>query len=411
MSKLSLTMAALKPAALVALLFCTASPAFAQTAMDRAAERRAKHADKASDKASDKAGDTEQAKPQYPEATRKEPETKASAKLTPKLKKIFDAYDKDDAATVTSVADEVIADAKANAYERSIAARLAGASLLNTDQARAKVYMKQALEFDGLSNNDHFESMLLLSQLQLQDDEYAESLATIDRFLAETKSTNPDHLAIKGNALYRLERYPEAAAVLKQAVEATPEPKADLLQLLMGTYVEMNQPGEAAKVAEGLIAKNPNDKRLQMNLATIYMQTDQPAKAAELLEKLRTSGQLTEDRDYRNLYALYLNSQGKEKEAISVINEGIEKGILKPDYQTYVALAQAYYFSEQPKLAIEAYRKAAPLAPDGETYLNLAKTLWQEGQIAEAKQAAQQALDKGVKKPDDAKKIVALPGK
>jgi len=407
MSKPSLTMAALKPAAIVALLFCTASPAFSQTAQDRAAERRARHAEKTPDKAED----TEQAKPQYPEATRKEPETKASAKLTPKLKKIFDAYDKDDAATVTSVADEVIADAKANAYERSIAARLAGASLLNTDQARAKVYMKQALEFDGLSNNDHFESMLLLSQLQLQDDEYADSLATIDRFLAETKSTNPDHLAIKGNALYRLERYPEAAAVLKQAVEATPEPKADLLQLLMGTYVEMNQPGEAAKVAEGLIAKNPNDKRLQMNLATIYMQTDQPAKAAELLEKLRTSGQLTEDRDYRNLYALYLNSQGKEKEAISVINEGIEKGILKPDYQTYVALAQAYYFSEQPKLAIEAYRKAAPLAPDGETYLNLAKTLWQEGQIGEAKQAAQQALDKGVKKPDDAKKIVALPGK
>jgi tetratricopeptide (TPR) repeat protein len=245
----------------------------------------------------------------------------------------------------------------------------------------------------------------------LQDDEYADSLATIDRFLTETKSTNPDHLAVKGNALYRLERYPEAAVVLKQAVEATPAPKADLLQLLMGTYVEMNQAGEAAKVAEGLIAKNPNDKRLQMNLATIYMQTDQTAKAAELLEKLRTSGQLTEDRDYRNLYALYLNSEGKEKEAISVINEGIEKGILKPDYQTYVALAQAYYFSEQPKLAIEAYRKAAPLAPDGETYLNLAKTLWQEGQIAEAKQAAQQALDKGVKKPDDAKKIVALPGK
>ena len=403
MSKLSVPVATLKTAAIMALLLGSASPAFSAT--ERPEERAARLAEKTSDKAA------EQSTPQYPGATRKEPEAKASAKLAPKLKKIFDAYEKDDAATTTSLADEVILDAKANPYERSIAARLAGAVLLNTDQAKAKDYMKKAIEFDGLTNNDHFESMLLLAQLQLQDDEYAASLATIDRFLAETKSTNPDHLAIKGNALYRLERYPEAAAVLKQAVEATPAPKADLLQLLMGTYVEMDQPGEAAKVAEGLIAKNPNDKRLQMNLATIYMQTDQGAKAAELLEKLRTSGQLTEDRDYRNLYALYLNTEGKEKEAIAVINEGIEKGILKPDYLTYVALAQAYYFSEQPKLAIEAYRKAAPLAPDGETYLNLAKTLWQEGQIAEAKQAAQQALDKGVKKPDDAKKIVALPGK
>jgi len=409
MFKPSLAPAPLKIAAIAALLLCTVSQAFAQTAQDRAEARRARHANKDQEKAES----TESAKveAQYPNATRKEPETKASAKLTPKLKKMFDAYDKDDTATVVTIADEVIADDKANPYERAISARLAGAALLNDDQAKAKTYVQKALQFDGLSNNDYFDSMFLLAQLQLQDDQYAESLATMDKFLAETKSTKPEHLAVKGNALYRLERYPEAAAVLKQAVEASPEPKADLLQLLMGAYVEMNQAGEAAKIAEGLSAKNPNDKRLQMNLASIYMQTDQNDKAAALLEKLRSGGQLTEDRDYRNLYALYLNSDGKEKEAISVINEGIGKGILKPDYQTYVALAQAYYFSEQPAQAIEAYRKAAPLAPDGETYLNLAKTLWQEGQIGEAKQAAQKAIEKGIKKPDDAKKILALPGK
>ena len=45
------------------------------------------------------------------------------------------------------------------------------------------------------------------------------------------------------------------------------------------------------------------------------------------------------------------------------------------------------------------------MAPDGETYLNLAKVLGKKGRIAEAKQAAQQALDKGVKNPDDAKKL------
>src|SRR3546814_2002450 len=78
----------------------------------------------------------------------------------------------------------------------------------------------------------------------------------------------------------------------------------------------------------------------------------------------------------------------------------MEKGVIKPDYQTYVALGQAYYFTDQPAQAIENYRKAAPLAPDGETYLNLARILWGEGQLGEAKQAAQKALDKGVKKPE-----------
>lgn len=410
MSKSYKGLSPLKTAALATVLSCVVLPAFSQSAMERAEERRARHANKGQADA-EKTEAVKAAVAQYPSATRKEPDAKASAKLSPKLKKMFDAYDKDDGAAVVALADEVIADDKANAYERSISARLAGATVMNDDQAKARGYLKKALDYDGLINNEHYESMFLLAQLQLQDDQYAESLATIDRFLNETKSNKQEHLGVKGNALYRLKRYPEAAAVLKQAVAATPEPKADLLQLLMGTYIEMKQPGEAARIAEGLLARNPNDKRLQMNLASIYMQTDQDDKAAALLEKIRGSGQLTEDKDYRNLYALYANSKGKEKQAIAVINEGLEKGILKPDHPTYVALAQAYYFSQQPKLAIEAYKKAAPLAPDGETYLNLAKALWQEGQIGAAKQAAQQAISKGLKKPDEAKKILALPGK
>ncbi|MCY1460961.1 hypothetical protein D9M71_785680 [compost metagenome] len=91
-----------------------------------------------------------------------------------------------------------------------------------------------------------------------------------------------------------------------------------------------------------------------------------------------------------------------------MINEGISKGILKPDYQTYLALAQSYYYTEQVPQAIEAWKNAAPLSKDGETYLNLAKVLHQEGRIPEAKQAARDALAKGVKKPADANNIINL---
>ena len=57
--------------------------------------------------------------------------------------------------------------------------------------------------------------------------------------------------------------------------------------------------------------------------------------------------------------------------------------------------------------AIDAYQKAAPLAENGETYLNLARILFNEDRIPEAKQAAQQALDKGVRNPDEARKLLA----
>lgn len=272
-------------------------------------------------------------------------------------------------------------------------------------------YLKKAIEINGLDNNSHFDRMFVLAQLQLQEEQYAESLVTIDRFLNESKSTKPEHLIIKGNVLYRLERYPEAATVIKQAIDASPEPKPEWQNLLMATYVEGNQGAEAAKIAEQIAAKNPNDKRAQMNVAAVYSQADMLDKAAAVLEKMRAAGQFTEDKDYRQLYSTYLNLEGKEKQAASVITEGLEKGILKPDYQAYVALAQSYYFSEQAGKSIDAYKKAAPLAPDGETYLNLARVLWSEDRIPEAKEAAKQAIAKGVKKPDDAKKILALKGK
>lgn len=341
----------------------------------------------------------------YPQATRQPPVQSVSAKLKPKVMKLFKAYQDKDTPTVLQLAEELIANPAGNAYDHAFAARLAGISLLNNDNDKAKAYLQKAIDFDGLSNNEHYESMKLIAQIDLGEQDYAGALATMDRFLQETKSQSGDDLAVKGNALYRLKRYPEAISAMKAAVDSSAQPKSEWLQLLMAAYFDSNQPQEAAKVAEGLIAKHPDDKSLQMNLAASYMQAGQDDKAMALLEKLRASGGLASEADYRNLYAMYIN-QNKNKEGIAVIREGLQKGLLKEDFQTMNALAEAYYFSGQSDQAIAAYRKAAPLAPDGETYLNLARALLNEGHLAEAKQAAQQALDKGVGKPADAKQII-----
>lgn len=387
-------------------LLCSTAEVHAQSAMDRAEQRRAKHAERQNEKSNEKA-EAMQAEATYPQATREDPEAKASAKLSPKLKKMFEAYDEGDLAAAQPIADEVIANADANPYEKAIAARIIGSMYLGQDDTKAQAYLQQSVEFNGLINNDHYDSMLVVAQLQMQNDEYQESLSTLDRFLSETKSSNPEHMVLKGNALYRLERYPEAIAVLKPAIDTAPEPRADWTQLLMGAYAASDQPAEAAKLAEKVAAGTPSDKKAQMNLAATYLQSDQYDKAAEVYEKLRAAGQLTEDRDYRNLFALYLNAEGGEQQAAEVIKEGLDKGILKPDHQTYSSLAQAYYFSEQTGLAIEAYQKAAPLAADGETYLNLAKILANEGRGAESKKAAQQAIDKGLKDPKAARDLLS----
>ncbi|HMM23912.1 MAG TPA: tetratricopeptide repeat protein [Pseudoxanthomonas mexicana] len=360
----------------------------------------------------------------YPDATRQEPEAKGSPKVQTKLNKLIEAYnkalDQEDEAKATAgyttartLADEIIANGSANAYDKALAAQIASQAALNTDdEAAAEGYLKQAVDANALGNNQHFQLMLQLAQLQLQKDDYTNGFATLDKYLAESKSKRPADFAFKGQYLYQADRFAECIPPLKQAIETStnPEDKVDnWTQILMVCYQEAGQLAEAVKVAEQLAAKSPNDKRAQMNLASIYLNSEQEAKAAAVLEKLRAAGLMTEEKDYRQLYLTYANMDGKEKDVIAVVNEGLQKGIVKPDYQTYLALAQAYYYSEQIPQAIEAWQKAAPLSKDGETYLNLARVLWQEGRVPEAKVAARAALDKGLKKPDDAKKIIALP--
>lgn len=158
---------------------------------------------------------------------------------------------------------------------------------------------------------------------------------------------------------------------------------------------------------EELVAKKPGDKALLQNLASAYQQAEQDAKAGEVMDRMRAQGLLTESKDYEAAYRLMANIQGREKDAIALINEGLQKGLLQPSHDVYAYIGNAYYNAEQIPQAIEAWNKAAPLGKDGETYLNVGKLQASEEKWNEAKAAAQQALAKGVRKPGDAWLVVA----
>jgi tetratricopeptide (TPR) repeat protein len=363
-----------------ALLSLTIVGVLGAAAASGAVERPSDRAERSQKKGSDKQ------EIMYPDATREEPKAKGAAKVQAKLQKLVDLYRKDDFAATRTQADELLANPAASDYDKAVAAQLGSQAAYNLDDTPATIaYLKQALQLNALDNNNHYQLMYMLAQVQLQEDQYTEGLATLDRYLTETKSKKPEDLALKGQGLYQAERYAEAIPVLKQAIETSPEPKDNWQQLLMASYAETGKSGDAIQMAEKIAAKTPTDKKAQMNLAAVYLQADKFQQAAAVLEKLRTGGLMTDEKDYRQLYTTYANMEGKEKDVIAVINDGMQKGILKPDQQTYLALAQSYYYSDQIPPAIEAWQKAAPLSKDGETYLNLAKVLWQEDRIPEAK--------------------------
>lgn len=317
-----------------------------------------------------------EAKPsQYPNATRTAPDAKASGKMVKNLQALQDLYEKQDMAGVIAKADEVAGMPAAGAYEKSFAYSLAGNAAADLDdQARATDYFAKAVAANGLDNDSHFNTMYNLAVIQYGNDKYAEALATMDRFLAETKSDKPEHQAFRAGVLANLDRHDEAAAIYKD-----------------------------------LVAKNPADKRVLMNAVAAFQGAEKFDQANLLLEDAYKRGMLSETRELRALYIGYMNAQ-RWADAQQVIEEGVAKGILQsgPDLaRDYQVLAQNAYVDDKIALAIDLYSRAAPMAADGEAYLNLAKVLEYSGKKADAKAAAQKALDKGVKKPDEARNILS----
>jgi len=358
------------------LSLAVAAPVFAQESGSTGTSMREQHAKRMKELGKEKGDDKKQAEaaPLYPNATRQSPEAMAKKNLKA-LQEMQAEYEKQQYAQVITQADAIAAKPDASAYEKSFSYQLAGASASELgEDAKAGNYFKQAIDTNGLDNNSHYQAMYNLAVIQYGEGKNAEALATLDRFMSETKSSTPDQVKLRAALLANLGRNDEAAKVFTEE-----------------------------------LAKNPNDKKALMNAVATYQAANQDDKANALLEEAYKKGMLTDPKELRALYVGYMNAE-RYKDAENVINEGVSKGILKdgPDLaKDYMILGQNAYYKGSDSDAIAFYSKAAPMAADGEAYLNMAKILRDQGKTAESKAAAQKALDKGIKKPAEAKEILA----
>lgn len=355
--------------------------------------------------------DKQEERVDFPNATRESPKVTNTPRLAKDIQKMFDTYNEgEDMEAAIALADKVIASERAKPYDRAVSYMIAGNAALGLDDfPRAIPYLEKAIAEDALPNNNHFATMQTLASIYAQEEMVDKAVALVDRIMAETRSDDPKLAALKGAVHYNAGQYDQAIEALNKAITQAKdgEPENNWVQMLMASYAETGRDAEAVVLAEQLQRKSPDDKRAILNLASLYAQADQTDKAAALLDDARARGLLTEQRDYENLYATYLQIDGKEADAAKVIQEGLDKGILPADARTYTFLGQSLYFSDQVEAAIAAYSKGAPLDPSGDLDLVLSQVLTNEDRNAEAIAAARKAIEKGVAKRGEAWMVIA----
>jgi tetratricopeptide (TPR) repeat protein len=349
-------------------------------------------------------------KNEYPNATRKEPKVQATQDGGAKLNKAFKFLDKEDDESAKALLQAIIDGKRSNAYEKALAYQGMSQIAYNADDIKTAIdFNQRAIDLDSLDNKAHFTLIYQQVQLNMMEEDYQKALAQTDQWLALSGAETADILALKGNALYRLEKFAEASEMIKRAISLTDKPQSSWYPLLIASYIDADNYPEAAKTAEQALGKDPDNKSLIRQLASVYIEMDQAPKALEVLEGAYKRGLLTEAAELKQLYQTY-SFLDKPEQATKVIDEGVAKGILKPDYDMYRGLGNAYALQaqnieseeetpEQKALwnkAVEAYTKASALAKDGEMDFLRGQLLIQEQEkYAEGKKAMQQAFARG----------------
>jgi tetratricopeptide (TPR) repeat protein len=344
----------------------------------------------------------------FPHAVRDEPSTRITQRMSQRLERLYElASEEGNAQRVIDQANELINDRNATDYVRSFAYVQMGEAYDEMENVDAAIdAYRKAIDGNGLANDNHYQVMLRLGQTLVFEERIDEGIEVLNRFFEETRSENPQFLALMGSSLYQAERYDGAIDYLTRAIAASDNPQPGWQQLLMASYAESDQMDQAAIVAEQSVQANPDDKQAVMNLAAVLAQGDNLERAAQVLNDARNRGLFTEGRDYDQLARIYMNIDEGEREAAAVISEGMDRGLLERNHANYNLLGQALYFSEQFQGAIAAWTEAAKTAPDGETALNLARVHYEEENWRQAKEFANQAIQRGIRNPDTARAII-----
>lgn len=335
------------------------------------------------------------AKDEYPNATRKDPGVDMSSREQRDLGKATDLVNDGKTDEALPLIQKILANEKIKPYAEAFAEQLLGRVYWDTEKdLEAIEATSKAIALDALPNSAHFSLMYQLAQMQVQAEKYEEALVTLDRFEKETGKTDAEQWALRGNIYYRLDRFQDAIDTMKKALAASNEPKENWNQILMASLFELDQYDEAATIVKAQLAKHPADLKLIKQLATIYINGDKYPQAIEVLSSAKNQGLITNAEDYMQLAKLYANAD-KPADAASTLKDGITKGVLQESLEVNRLLGDVCTQAEDDACAIDAYTKASAQATDGNVDYQLGYMLFYSDRGAEAKTALQRAIQRG----------------
>ncbi|MBA55364.1 MAG: hypothetical protein CMK89_12990 [Pseudomonadales bacterium] len=266
----------------------------------------------------------------------------------------------------------------------------------------AQEALPQALESEALYS---------AGQLYFVQENYKKSIEYLNRWLTVVESPSPQAYVMIGQAYYQLGQMDKALPPITKAigmVESDGEtPKESWYLLLRALHFEKNDYKQGAVVLEKLIKHYPK-KEYWVQLSSTYGELKQEQKQLSTLEIAYRQGLLDKESEWLTLAQLMIFNDIPYK-AAKIIEQGIEKGIIKQEKDNLKLLSYAWSTAQEAQKALPVLAKAAETSESGEIDIQLGSTYYQLDEWEKAIAFLRKGINKGdIKHKDNAYMMLGL---
>lgn len=286
---------------------------------------------------------------------------------------------------------------KGDKYQRAVISQaIAQVEWARSNYDEALRYFEEAVALDSLPDLTHFSLMYQIAQLYYMKDRYDEALDKLALWMCKVPKEKVKDVAyvLKASLHAAKEDWANVLTAIDQAISMSDEPKESWYQMKLAAHFELEQFPKAAQTLETMIQKWPEKKTYWTQLSQIYYKLKMTDEALSVMVLAYRRNMLDKETDLMYLSSLYSNSDIPLK-AASVMQKGIEDGIVGDNKKNWTITADAWYAAQEMEKSLVAYANAGKVSEDGEIDLRRAYILVDMERWAEAAEAVNSALEKG----------------
>ena len=250
-----------------------------------------------------------------------------------------------------------------------------------------------------------------IAQLYFVVEDYAKAAEALSKWFAVAPNPAPDAYILLAQAYYQLKKYDQALVEVEkgmaEAKERGQEPKENWYLLTRVLYYEKNDIPKTTEILEILARKWPK-KDYFLQLSGMYGELKKEDKQLAAMETVYRNGWMENERELVNMAYLYLGSDQPYK-AARVLEKGIKGKSIEETAKHLELYGISLRQARENKLAVVQLEKAAKKANDGEMWSRLANIYMDLDRNAEAVDAARKSLKQGGgRRPDNTRVVLGM---